>query len=116
MHKIDQHTFKISKTGRGFKIWSPEDNIPWKNPTVVVLCSIRLEQSFDEEVQPEENNKGAMLMNIRISKAFRTTSNEALCVLKGLGPIMIELQEIVKKYKLERNRDVNVGTSLELKK
>ena len=30
------------------------------------------------------------LMNIRISKAFRTTS-EALCVVTGLAPITIEL-------------------------
>ena len=30
----------------------------------------------------------------------------------GLAPITIELQEIVKKYKLERNGDVNVDTSL----
>ena len=39
------------------------------------------------------------LMNIRISKAFRATSNEALC------SITIELQEIVKKYDLEINGD-----------
>ena len=56
------------------------------------------------------------LMNIRISKAFRTTSNEALCVLTGLAPITIELQEIVKKYDLARNGDMNMETSLELNK
>jgi hypothetical protein len=49
-------------------------------------------------------------MNSRILIAFRTISNEALCVLIGLPPITIELQEIVKKYKFERNGDVNVDT------
>ena len=36
MDKIDQCTFKISKSGMGFKIWSPEDNINWSNETIVL--------------------------------------------------------------------------------
>jgi hypothetical protein len=44
------------------------------------------------------------LMNIRISKAFRTTSNEALCVLTGVAPITIELQEIEKKIRFGKKR------------
>jgi hypothetical protein len=33
------------------------------------------------------------LMNIKISKAFRTTSHVALCTLTGLTPIVIKVEE-----------------------
>ena len=116
MHKIDQRTFKISKTGMGFKIWSPADNIHWSNPTVVVLCSTVWSKALTKKFNQKRITRVQRLMNIRISKVFRTTSNKALCVLTGLAPLTIELQEIVKKYELERNGNVNVDTSLELKK
>jgi len=35
------------------------------------------------------------LMNLRIAKAFRTTSNEALCILAGLTPIVIKTEEAI---------------------
>jgi hypothetical protein len=38
------------------------------------------------------------LMNIKIAKAFRTTSSEALCILSGMTPIIIKTEEAVKKY------------------
>ena len=42
------------------------------------------------------------LMNIRISKEFRNTSSEALCVLTGLTPIKIKLKKKnIKKYDLK---------------
>jgi len=36
------------------------------------------------------------LMNIRMAKAFRTTSSEALCILAGMTPIIIKIKEAVK--------------------
>ena len=33
------------------------------------------------------------LINIRIAKAYRTVSNEALCVITGLTPINIKVEE-----------------------
>ena len=36
--------------------------------------------------------------------AFRTTSNEALCILTGLTPVVIKTEEAVKLYKIMRNR------------
>jgi len=37
-------------------------------------------------------------MNVRMAKAFRTTSSEALCILTGLAPIILKTEETVKKY------------------
>jgi hypothetical protein len=34
------------------------------------------------------------LINIKIAKAYRTVSNEALCLLTGLTPIPIKIEEV----------------------
>jgi hypothetical protein len=44
------------------------------------------------------------LMNIRIAKAFRTTSSEALCILAGLAPIIVKTEEAVKLYNLNKGK------------
>jgi len=36
-----------------------------------------------------------------MAKAFRTTSREALCMLMGTTPIIIKLEEVVKRYKIK---------------
>ena len=38
------------------------------------------------------------LLNIKIAKAYRTVSNEALCVITGLIPINIRIEETAKYY------------------
>ena len=38
------------------------------------------------------------VMNVRMAKAFRTTSSEALCILTGLAPIILKTEQTVKKY------------------
>ena len=37
-------------------------------------------------------------MNIKIAKAFRTTSSEALCILAGMTPIIIRTEEAADQY------------------
>jgi hypothetical protein len=44
------------------------------------------------------------LMNIKIAKAFRTTSSEALCILAGTTPINIMTEEAVKQYLLRKGK------------
>ena len=43
-------------------------------------------------------------MNIKIAKAFRTTSSEALCILAGRTPIIIRTEEAVKQYFLRKGK------------
>ena len=38
------------------------------------------------------------LINISMAKAYRTTSSEALCMLTAATPIIIKLEQIVKRY------------------
>ena len=43
-------------------------------------------------------------MNIKIAKAYRTTSVEALCVFTGTTPIDIKAAETAKLYRITRDR------------
>ena len=39
------------------------------------------------------------LMNIKMAKAYRTTSSEALCILTGTAPIQIKAETAAKIYR-----------------
>ena len=41
-------------------------------------------------------------INIRIAKSYRTVSNEALCILTGLTPIAIKIEETIQFYEYIR--------------
>jgi len=38
------------------------------------------------------------LINLKMARAYRTTSNEALCILTGTTPNILKLEEVVKQY------------------
>ena len=42
------------------------------------------------------------LINIKVAKAYRTVSNDALCILTGLTPIAIKIQETSQFYQLTK--------------
>jgi len=45
------------------------------------------------------------LMNIKIAKAYRATSNEALCILTETTPIEIKAEEAANLYRIIRDRE-----------
>jgi hypothetical protein len=57
-------------------------------------------------------------MNIKIAKAFRTTSSEALCILAATTPIIIKTEEVFKQYNVKKGigcQTLLIDTELELK-
>ena len=44
------------------------------------------------------------LIHIKITKAFRTTSSDALCILAGTTPIIIRTEKAVKHYYIRRGK------------
>jgi ribosomal protein L5 len=44
------------------------------------------------------------LINIRMAKAYCTTSSEALCILTGMNPIIIRTKEAVKQYSIRKGK------------
>ena len=49
-------------------------------------------------------NRVQRLINIKIAKAYRTTSNEALCTPTGLTPTVIQAEEEAKIFNIMRER------------
>ena len=47
------------------------------------------------------------LINLKIARAYRTTSHEALCVLTGITPILIELENQANLYYRTRENEKN---------
>ena len=41
------------------------------------------------------------LINLRMARAFRTTSGDALCILTAMKPIIIKIEEIVKQHEFK---------------
>jgi hypothetical protein len=53
-----------------------------------------------------------------MAKAYRTTSSEALCMLTGMTPIIINLQEVVQRYNIKvksSNRKIDLDYDVVLK-
>jgi hypothetical protein len=46
------------------------------------------------------------LMNIKTAKAYRTTSNEVLCILTGTTPIEIKVEETAKLNRIARDKKI----------
>ena len=62
---------------------------------------------MEKECNKTIYNRVQRLTNIKIAKAFRTTSNEALCVLTGLTPVVIKAEEAAKLHNIMRNRQAH---------
>ena len=57
------------------------------------------------------------IINIKIAKAYRTVSNEAVCVLTGLTPIALKIEEIANLNELTKgssNKNVIVDSDMEV--
>jgi hypothetical protein len=56
------------------------------------------------------------LTNLRMARADRTTSSEALCVLTGMTPIVLKLEEVVKQYTFkvkQQQQAINLNHDIE---
>jgi len=44
------------------------------------------------------------LVNIKIAKAYRTTSNDALCILTGKAPVELKTEKAANIYRITKDR------------
>ena len=63
--------------------------------------------ALEKECNKTVYNRIQRLINIKIAKAFQTTSNEALYTLTGLTPIVIKAEEAATLYNLMRKGQVH---------
>ena len=62
-------------------------------------------ESIRKECNRSKYVRVQRLINIRIAKAYRTISHEALCILTGLTPIDIKAEEVVTLYNITKGRN-----------
>jgi len=74
-------------------------------------------QVWNEAMKYERNRKKYILVqrliSLSMANAYRTTSTEALCMLTGMTPIIIKLEEIEKRCKA-KERTENSKTEMDL--
>ena len=61
-------------------------------------------QAMEKNYNRTLYNRVQRLINIKISKSYRTTSNEALCILTGNAPIEIKAEETANIYRITRDK------------
>jgi ribonuclease HI len=64
-------------------------------------------KALEKECNRKIYNRVQRLINIKIAKAYRTPSNEALCTLTGLTPIIIKAEEEAKIYSIMKDSHQN---------
>jgi hypothetical protein len=61
-------------------------------------------ESIKKECNKDKYVRVQRLISLRIAKAYRTISHEALCILTGLTPINIKVEEVVTLYNTTTGR------------
>ncbi|KAJ4437517.1 hypothetical protein ANN_17662 [Periplaneta americana] len=75
-------------------------------------------KAMERECYKAKITRVQRLINIKIAKAYHTVSTEALCIITGLTPIIIKIDEIVKLYKYlrqDRNAQQILDNNMETK-
>ena len=75
-----------------------ENNINGSNLATNFIWSPIMESVLDNTSYKAKLIRIQRLINIRIAKAYRTVSKEALCVITGLTTINIKIEETAKYY------------------
>jgi len=104
MHKIYICTLQIGKAQLGAKTCGTEDYIHRRNTASLFIRSTSVETAIYKVSYKLKLERVQRLISIRIAKAYRTVSNEALCILTGLTSIAIKIDEASQFYQLAKGR------------
>jgi hypothetical protein len=61
-------------------------------------------ESINKECNKAKYVRVQRIISLRIAKAYRTISHEALCILTGITPIHIKAQEVATQYNITTER------------
>jgi len=107
VYKINTRTIKFGKTEMGLSHKSLhtiyKGAFPPHMPYRVPVWIKALEKEFNGKMY----NRVQRLMTIKIAKAYRKTTNEALCTLTGLTQIVIQAEEETKILNMMRECSKN---------
>jgi len=92
--KLTFALFKSAKINWGAKTRNLEDNIHRRNTAFPIIRITSVEKKTIDKVSYQlKLIRVQRLINIKISKANRTVTKEALCMLTELTPIVIKIEE-----------------------
>ena len=63
-------------------------------------------EAMNHEHNRRKYRRVRRLIDIRMAKAYRTTSSAALCMLTATTPIIIKLEGFVKRYNTKRGKAI----------
>jgi len=98
MYKVNIYSFEIGKSNMGPEARGTENNIHGGILPLILYGAPAWKRILDNTSYKAKLIRIQRLINIRITKAYRKVSNEALCVIKGLTPINIKIEETAKYY------------------
>ena len=93
MSEINIHFSKISKIKLGLKSQSFKNTLHRRNTAAPSIRSACLGRNSRKGAIQENANWSTKANKHKDSKAYRTVSNEALCIITGLKPIYIKIKE-----------------------
>jgi len=114
MYKVNIFAVQISQAQLGTLTCSPQINIYRSNTTTLYEMPIWY-KAIDIASNKLKLKRVQRIINIKIAKAYRTVSNEALCALTGLTPTTIKIQEAYQYFRIVRGQekeDTNVETRM----
>jgi len=95
-----QYTYVYKQLGA--KTCGTEGNIYRRNTASPFIRSTSVGKAIDKVSYKLKLERVQRLINIRIANAYLTVSNEALCILTGLTPIAIKIDEASQFYQLTK--------------
>ena len=73
-----------------------------------------MEKVLNKSCYKAKINRIQRHINLRISRDYRTVSNEALCVINGITPIHIKVDEIGRVYEITQGIGTQYDRGMEL--
>jgi len=104
VRKTNPHLIKSGKNDVGNQTRGYGYHTQRRNTTAANIRRSSMDRSNEPRIQQKEVIRVQRLINISMAKAYRTTSSEALCMLTATTPIIIKLEEIVKRYNTKKRR------------
>jgi len=115
MYKVNIYCFKIGKSYKGAEAHGTETIYAGGILPLILYGTPVWKGASDITCYKTKLIRIQRLINIRIAKAYRTVSNEALFVITGLIPINIKIEEAAKYYECIKGQGNLFDRKMEVK-
>jgi len=115
MYNVNIFSFEIGKSNMGPEARGTKNNIHGGILPLILYAAPVWKSVLDDTSYKAKLIRIQRLINITIAKAYRTVSNEALCVITGLTPVNIKIEETAKYYECIRGYGNLVDREIEAK-